>query len=311
MAINTDEEGKPLLLASKAIEFADKKYREFYDALDDFHGSKSALVRTINEEAEPTWIEFVLACFTFPFFPFFRLWSDPHPKHDPAQVDYYQHVYHTFKGSDVQLNAYNYVYLLYCNGTFRKAMKAFLGLVLQILLTAMISLGLFRQLDFDDEQSTAQGVYGDIADSPIDIRIIAVASSILLLFSVRDQFRVALISSRFYAWYPEIYGDYWFMFLLEAWSNMGLSLYLFYLNAIIVLVSEDATDAILNSVAIFFVAEVDEYLIPDYSSDDTIEHLFVLELFRHYCANAITGVDFSRIEDKVDDHEGTFFRKMS
>uniref|UniRef100_A0A7S4U7A8 Uncharacterized protein n=1 Tax=Paramoeba aestuarina TaxID=180227 RepID=A0A7S4U7A8_9EUKA len=312
-----DEENKPLLsgriqqaehkpLLSGRIQQADKQYRDFHDALNDYHDAKSFLVHTINDEAEPLWTEFVLGFFLWWVFPFFRANVDSHPHHDASQLEYYQHVYHTFKGSDVTLNVYNYGPLLYSNGIASKAFKACIALLMQILLTTCISVGLFRQDNPDPD-----GVWADISDVEVNIVVIAVVSSFLLIFSVRDQFRTALISSRFYAWYPEIYGDSWFMFLLESWSNMGLSLYLFFLNAVVILISENAIDAVLNSVAIFFIAEVDEYLIPDYSSDDTVEHQFVMQLFRHYCARSReVGVEFDRVEDKVDDHEGMLFRKM-
>ena len=88
-------------------------------------------------------------------------------------------------------------------------------------------------------------------------------------------------------------------------------MYLFFLNAIIILTSEDATDAVLNSVAIFFVAEVDEYLIPDYNSDDTVENFFVMELFRHYCQrNPEVGVDFESTVDEVKAAGNIIWRKQ-
>ena len=76
-----------------------------------------------------------------------------------------------------------------------------------------------------------EGIWADIGDVETDIIVIAVVSSVLLLFSVQSQFKIALISSRFYAWYPEIYGDSWLMFLLECWFSLSLYIDLYKCNS--------------------------------------------------------------------------------
>ena len=204
-------------LVSGSVEDTAAKYQQFHDALSDFHDEKSAFMRTIGNDAEPKPIEFLFAASFFWCFPFFRRTFDARPDHSPDEIEYYQHIYHTYFSSDITPNSYNQVFLNYCSNTVWKGFIALVGWILQISLTVTISLGLFLGLD-NEQDDTNTTVWQDVADVDLNIMIIGIASSILLLFSVRDQFRGALISSRFYAWYPEIYGSYWFIFLLEGLS---------------------------------------------------------------------------------------------
>jgi hypothetical protein len=83
-------------------------------------------------------------------------------------------------------------------------------------------------------------------------------------------------------------------------SNFGLSLYLLVLNVLIVLTSENVTDAVLNSVAIFFIAEVDEFVVPGYAGDETQDNMFAVELFRHYCYfSKEENVDFEEVKREL------------
>mmetsp|Transcript_32162 Transcript_32162/g.44081 ORF Transcript_32162/g.44081 Transcript_32162/m.44081 type:complete len:336 (+) Transcript_32162:16-1023(+) len=312
------------LLTAKAKE-AGQKYQEFLDSCEEYHEKTNALLRTIDDEAEPPAIDYIIAALLFWCYPFYRRWRDHAKKKDPKKLETYQHAFHTWSSCDLTLNAYNFVALTYCKSNFQKGFKALCGIAIQLTFAVSISMYLFtpsryiEMVDDDDLGSeikeTDSLIWQDAKEADLYIILITIASSVLILFSIRDEFRSALVSSRFFSWYPELYGSYWLMFLLEAWSSFGLSLYLFVLNAIVVLTSGDATDAVLNSVAVFFIAEVDEYLVSDYRGEETEDHLFCVELFRHYCYhNPEIGVDLDSLKNIVvsrRSHRRTFLRRQT
>jgi len=288
MGVNDEESG----LLSNRFDDAGVKYHEFFEELSDYHEKTNSLIRTVDNEAEPPPKEYILAFLFFWCWPFFRQWYEGRPARDPTQILYYQQAYHDFKSGDLTINTFSSVPLNYCKSNFQKSLKSLIGLTIQLALTITISVSMFGGSKSDEN------VWHDITNTTAQVVVVTISSSVLLLFAVRDQFRGTLVSSRFFSWHNEIYGSFWFLFLVEAWSNFGLSIYLFFLNILVVQTSEDAVNAVLNSVAIFFIAQVDEYLVPDYRSDESKDNQFAVELFHHYChQNKEAGVNFKEIED--------------
>mmetsp|Transcript_25409 Transcript_25409/g.74810 ORF Transcript_25409/g.74810 Transcript_25409/m.74810 type:complete len:402 (-) Transcript_25409:215-1420(-) len=81
---------------------------------------------------------------------------------------------------------------------------------------------------------------------------------------------------------PQLRYRFWpnFPLILDFGVNIILGLLVFLFNIYFILISDNANDAILNALALFFIVEIDDDLTPD-MDDDEVEDFKAVKLLKH------------------------------
>ncbi len=187
---------------------------------------------------------------------------------------------HTFEDKSININLWNYC-LKSCSTNLRCFIVGFFTLICQFVMTGILMYDLIN--DFNPNYE-------------ITIVLITIFSTIISILYSYDTFTSLWHSIPLYKFLIKIYTDYpeleltnneknflyyknrninmtlWtirYNFVADCLSNGLLPLLIPFINIFIILNSESVVDSILNSVAIFFIIQIDEelYTVTDYESD--------------------------------------------
>ncbi len=201
--------------------------QDFFEKLEAYEDDSDNLARMVMQRTEPRASEYfwaTLICFAYAPF---RKWQDNKPRKDPSKIEYYQKIFRLYHSSDLTLNSLNALPLIYKRYYYRALLKALMGASIQLILTILIYTYL-----------ASNNLWDDISNASNNIDITALASTVLLLVLVLDQFRGSLVAVRFYSEFHEIYGSFTFVYILDGLFNYLLPIFLLYLNIIVILSAE-------------------------------------------------------------------------
>lgn len=165
---------------------------------------------------------------------------------------------------DHEYNIFEYAYLA-TDSSWRTRAMAYTAATIQItFLTTLIWYNVFEQGVIVTPE---EGFFDEVA-------VIMVVSTVLIAITVRSQFQESVRFNRTIREMTQtnIFSRRWnnIFLALNLLINQVVCICIFFFNIYFILVSDTPTEAVLNSVALAFIIEIDDYFKPNWD-DDTIE----------------------------------------
>jgi len=179
---------------------------------------------------------------------------------------------------DHSYNIYEYAYLA-PNTNWKTRNMAYLAVIIQILFVAVL-------VSYNFKESKVLIAQGE--DGFKEVCVIMVLSIILITITIRVQFSDSKKFNEIFTTITRsrpLRGKKRFL-ILNFLINQVLGIFVFFFNFYFILVSDSPTDAVLNSVALAFILEIDDFFHPNWD-DDKLEDA-AAQVLKDYIAEPLS-----------------------